>query len=207
MNKSKSTSVDKGKIGKTTIKKLSKKIETCPSFRSGHVPHEEDVLRYRELTAPHVESYNYFLQVGLDKGIRDIEPIEMSIIDPAINTINNENPIDFTNITTVQFWMENVKIAKPSNKLSISGKDSRLLPRECRERGLMYSGTITGTFCYNFVQRRNGAEIPGKPNKLVRTFGLMPIMLLSSSCHLADMNPKQLMSIREEVRFYILFSK
>lgn len=167
-------------------------VETCPSFRSGHLPCTDDVLRLRELTAPHVDSFDYFLDVGLSQGIRDIEPSELALTDPrkARDTVPNwdETP-------SLHFWMEDVRVSSPVCD------DKPLLPRECRERNLMYAGPMTATFCYTITERRNGQEFPGKIVRLPhRAFGNVPICVLSKACHLHHMEPKQLVHHKEEVR-------
>eukprot|EP00957_Ditylum_brightwellii_P114490 8729523-Ditylum_brightwellii.AAC.1 len=59
----------------------------------------------------------------------------------------------------------------------------RLYPRECREMGLMYSGTMIGDFCYQFVSRnktKSGVRevVEGKVNRIPRRFGEVPIMVM-----------------------------
>jgi DNA-directed RNA polymerase I subunit RPA2 len=182
---------------KKTAKKL---VETCPSFRRGHLPHADDVERLRSLTAPHVESFNYFLEEGLTRGIKDIEPAELDLIDPKKIRDEGEASIDWSEVSTVKFWMEDVKVAKPVKPNS--GRSNRLRPRECRERGLMYAGQLSGKFCYQLVQRRNGVLIDSRPVKLHKTFGDLPLMVLSSACHLQGMAPDDLVKLKEEVRLH-----
>jgi len=184
-------------------------LETGPSFRSSSLPHPEDVERFRSLTKPHVESFDYFLQVGLDKGLKDIEPCEMDLFPPALLRrlaleeagAQEEFVTAMDEVSTLQFWVENVRIGKPT-KAAASGKTASgmLLPRECRERSLMYSGTITGTFCYNVLERRNGVIVnrTRKPTRLVKNFGNMPIMVGSRACHLHKASPQQLIDYKEE---------
>ena len=78
--------------------------ESCPSFRRGHLPHFEDVERLRSLTKPHVESFNYFLEVGLAKGIKDIEHAELDLVD--VQKVRDEGKADLTDASTVRFWVE-----------------------------------------------------------------------------------------------------
>ena len=178
------------------MSKTSKKVvETCPSFRRGHLPISEDLHRLRSLTKPHVESFDYFLNVGLSKGIKDIEPAELDLVDTQ--TVREEGKVDLTDASTVRFWVEDVKVAKPSK--SGAGRSNKLLPRECRERKVNYTGQIFGKFCYKIVQRRNGIEINGPAVKIGKTFGHMPIMVLSKCCHLEGTSPEDLVTLREEV--------
>lgn len=179
----------------------AKNVETSrvPSFRGGHLPAEEDVERLRTLSHPHVDSFNYFLDEGLDRGIKDIEPAELCVVDPQ-KLRDEPSSIDWNETTSIKFWVENVKISKPV-KPSTSGRSNLLLPRECRERWLMYSGPMTGTFCYTIIQRRNGVEIPTKPIRIQKNFGAMPIMIGTRGCHLEGMTPKELVKLKEEVRY------
>jgi DNA-directed RNA polymerase I subunit RPA2 len=174
------------KPAKTTIK------ETCPSFCRGHLPHEENVERLRLLSKPHIESFDYFLEVGLKKAIADIVPSELDLVDPKQN-----ETVDLNEGSTLQFWIDNVKVSSPM-KPDGAGRTSRLAPRECRELGLMYSGKIQGDFCYQLTQRRNGVAIPGRIIRFQSQFGDMPIMVMSMACHLRGRNPGELAKMREE---------
>jgi len=180
--------------------------ETCPSFRRGHLPSTTDVERLRTLTLPHVGSFNYFLDQGLNAGVSDIVPFEIDIVDPkqqqSVTALSGKREVD-----TLKLWVENVKISKPVKtdqggrfKASNAG---RLTPRECRELGLMYSGQMTGEFCYQINHRiideeRNVTEIPGKVCRMTKQFGDMPIMVMTKACHLYGSKPDQLVKMKEE---------
>ena len=179
-------------------KKGHKLVETCPSFRRGHLPHQEDVDRLRLLSEPHVKSFDYFLEIGLPKGIKDIEPAELDVVDLTKVRANGLESVDWSEVSTVQFWIEDVKVTKPVK--SGSGRSNRLLPRECRERRLLYAGEMSGQFCYKIIQRRNGVKIDGRTSKIPKSFGKLPIMTLSKACHLEGMSPKELVKLKEEVR-------
>lgn len=174
-------------------------METCPSFRRGHLPKNVDVERLRYLTRPHVESFNYFLEIGLSKGIKDLEPSELDLIDPTrLRNEQERNNIDWDGITTIRYWVEDITIHKPTHR--DSGRNVfRLLPHESRERSLMYSGEMSGTFCYQLVQRRNGVEMKGTAHRMPKTFGKIPIMIGSKACHLEGLKPSQLVALKEEV--------
>jgi len=184
--------------GKSHSKSDKKLKETCPSFSRGHLPSMEDVERLRSLSKPHVDSFDYFLEVGLMRGIKDIEPAELDLVDTGKVRKHGLSTVDWSEVSTVQFWIEDIKVAKPVK--SGSGRSNRLLPRECRERRIMYSGEISGKFCYKITQRRNGVKIDGRPVKIPKTFGKLPIMILSKGCHLQGMDPEGLVKVKEEVR-------
>lgn len=123
---------------------------------------------------------------------------------------------DYKEVDTLKMWLENVKISKPvktdrlsssylSSSRSSMMENNLLTPRECREMGLMYSGPITGDFCYQISHRtvdHNGVmtEVPGKICRMSKRFGDMPIMVMSKACHLHGSKPDQLVKMKEEVR-------
>lgn len=193
-------------ISSKNTKKKKAVYQSCPSFRRGHLPDEDDVKRLRFLTRPHVESYNHFLQSGLSKGIKAIPKAELDIVDPKELREDRSN-IDWDEITTVRFWFEDVRVAKPSKSASAGRSEGKLYPNECRERSLVYSGQMHGKFCYEIIQRRNGVAKGSVPYKMPKTFGVIPIMVGSNTCHLEGMAPKELVNLKEEVcmRFFCYF--
>ena len=186
--------------------------QTCPSYDNGYLPTPDSVQRLRTLTAPHVESFNYFLEYGLSAGIQSLEPAEFDLIPPpststvVVPVVVSDHHSSFLlqDVSTIQFWVEDVTIAKPMKSFSTTyhnnNNNKALFPREARERGCMYSGTMTGTFCYRIIERRNYTTIPNQiiriPNK---SFGDVPIMVLSQACHLHNSTPQQLTKWKEEV--------
>ena len=94
----------------------------------------------------------------------------------------------FTNCS-IQFWISQAHISPPL-KSDPSALDKRLLPAECRERGISYSGGLHATL----VRRVNGRDESQHPLKL----GEVPIMVRSSKCHLNGMGPRELLSVGEE---------
>jgi RNA polymerase beta subunit len=141
-------------------------------------------------------------------------------------TSGSADAVDWDDSTLLKFWVQDVTLAPPTAKRGAAGgigmgsgsagiegggdddddynntASSRpLLPRECRERGLLYGGTLAGTFCYQVVRRRNGAMLHSPVQKLDRkTFGELPVMVLSDRCHLRALTPSQLVKHKEEVR-------
>lgn len=177
-----------------------------PSFRQGHLSATSDVKRYQSLSAPHVDGFDFFLDRGLSRAISDIEPAEFDLVDPGHSELNNGG-------AKIKFWVEGVKVTPPMKAGStIGGSHGRyqssqvsgfspLTPRECRELGLMYSGAMTGEFCYQLIQRdSDGVESTGRVARIKKKFGDMPIMVMSKACHLRGKKPKELIQMREEVR-------
>jgi DNA-directed RNA polymerase I subunit RPA2 len=201
MAKDKSKSPQKAPTAAIATGSTKKKVvaETCPSFRRGSYPHKEDVDRLRTLTAPHVDSFNYFLDVGLTKGIQNLEPAELDLIDPK-KLRNDRASIDMAEVSTLHIWFEGVKVAKPVKPTSSGGRSNRLLPRECRERKITYGGEISAKLCFKILQRRNGVKVEGRVVQIPKTFGKLPIMVMSKGCHLHGSTPKDLVRMKEEVR-------
>ena len=187
-----------------------------PSFRQGHLSTIGDVLRYQSLSAPHVDGFDFFLDSGLSRALSDIEPAELDLVDPQQSAPNNSAKKEGTKI---KFWVEGVKIIPPMKAGSAGSLDSGshgrfqssshvpglspLTPRECRELGLMYSGTMIGEFCYQVTQRDScGLESLGRIVRIKKKFGDMPIMVMSKACHLRGKKPAELIQMREEVRVY-----
>lgn len=181
-----------------------KRVQTSPSHWSGSLPRKEDVERLRSLTAPHVESFNYFLEEGLARGIKAIEPAEFAIVDPKKQR-DDPSSIELSETTTIKFWVENARVGKPIKAAPGGRTRENLLPRECRERGMMYSGPLRAVFCYQVIKRRNGMENPDPVVRIPKEFGDLPIMVGSKACHLYNATPKQLSVFREEVSCEIVF--
>lgn len=123
--------------------------ETCPSFARANFSSPDNIQKFRFLSEPHVESFNYFITVGLSKAVLDIEPIELDLIDwkqqqqqPSSQSANVERTSTTETmkktVETIKFWFENVKLQSPSKQGC--GTSQILYPRECRELGIMYSG-------------------------------------------------------------------
>jgi hypothetical protein len=90
---------------------------------------------------------------------------------------------------SVQFWVSSAHISAPL-KGDPGAADPRLLPAECRERGVSYAGGLHATLS----RRVNGGPVSEFPLRL----GDVPIMVRSSRCHLAHMGPAELLGAGEE---------
>lgn len=69
--------------------------------------------------------------------------------------------------------------------------DTRLLPHECRERGISYTAPLTITLCHQV----NDGEVVMTERRL----GQLPIMVGSNRCHLSRMSPAERVACGEEV--------
>lgn len=144
--------------------------QRVPSFSEKFVP-ENTRKRLIHLVAPHVDSYNYFLELGLETAIADILPLEMLLEGSHL----------------VKFKVNRIILGLPEK--SDDGSDGVLTPRECRERGLSYTANMTMEITATF----NDHDIP-----VTCRIGQMPIMVMSKKCHLRSLGPKQLVQYREE---------
>lgn len=137
----------------------------------------------------------------------DIVPFELDLVDPK------KGPnIRRKEVQTLKMWVENLTVGRPV-KNDFGGKSNgALTPRECRELGLVYSGPMTGDLCYQINHRTLASEdgstgmveVVGKIVRIQKKFGDMPIMVMSKACHLNDKNPKELVSMKEEVGYFTL---
>jgi hypothetical protein len=57
--------------------------QRLPSFSDEFVP-ENTRLRLMHLVAPHVDSFNYFLDVGLSSAVADVLPLDMQVFISVI---------------------------------------------------------------------------------------------------------------------------
>mmetsp|Transcript_31069 Transcript_31069/g.56364 ORF Transcript_31069/g.56364 Transcript_31069/m.56364 type:complete len:1271 (+) Transcript_31069:150-3962(+) len=204
-----STKKSKGSKGSGSSSKGSSSVkeirQPVPSFNRCHTCKKSDIRKLHRLSAPHVDGFNYFLDVGLSKGITDIGTYEVDMIDTSLPENRGVGHTVGKSGDTLQFWLENVKIGMPTKTqpsgLSSSGsKSMKLYPRESRELGIMYSAQISGDFCFQFLRRDGyGHETAtGSTTRISRNFGMMPIMTMSKACHLYEKSPNDLIKLKEE---------
>ena len=150
----------------------------------------KDKSAYPALAAaikPHIQSFDALFenQKVLQAGLRDI----------GTQTVVDGDPRD-TNVGSARNQLSlriaEVVLEKPvlpaSNKISTTNRN--IFPAECRERHATYRGKLRARLQY----RVNNGEW----KEAVRELGLMPIMLRSNRCHLADLTPYQLVQRKEE---------
>ncbi|XP_062205028.1 DNA-directed RNA polymerase I subunit 2 [Phragmites australis] len=133
---------------------------------------EGEYAALRELFRPHVESFDYFLDKGLDEMLLSIRPME--ITDPNSST-------------TLRISLEKGHVLPPM-------RDGRLgvplYPQECRQARITYHGEFKVDVC---LQCNEGPQVSQSFN-----FGHLPIMLMSKLCHLRDADPHKLVFHGEE---------
>jgi DNA-directed RNA polymerase I subunit RPA2 len=132
--------------------------------------------RLKHLVAPHVDSFDYFLDHGLTAAIDDLPRNEVKL---------EGGPV-------VRLFFKHAAIGKPKKR----GETSQevLTPRECRERGISYGGDMQVTV---------GVQIENESGDMTNidistSLGDFPVMVQSSRCHLNGLSQLQLIRFKEE---------
>lgn len=146
----------------------------APSCVDGFVG-ESTRKRLRHLVAPHVDGYSYFLESGIDESIDDIVPLDIKLDDSCY----------------IKFVVNNVQVSNPSNKSDAS--DLVVTPREARERGISYAGSMLINMDV-IVDNAGDNEVI----KLTGRLGDLPIMVMSTKCNLHGLTAARLVGYGEE---------
>lgn len=133
----------------------------------------EQAKLLRTLFAPHVESFDYFVDEGLASAARKLRPLDLDPVEGEHGRF--------------RLWLSDIFIARPR---FANRKDARVFPAECREAGLSYTGTISATCSYRIDD--------GPVVEESISLGEMPIMVRSSRCHLAGLDRRALLDRHEE---------
>ncbi|CAN6454723.1 unnamed protein product [Victoria cruziana] len=134
-----------------------------------------DFTALMELARPHIDSFDYFIDRGLDVLVSHVKPIEVN---------------DSSSATTLRIWLENPVLLPPDKEGNSRIKHEQLLPYECRQCGTSYRGRLHVDVCFQY----NGGVV-------IREqffFGRLPVMLKSKLCHLRGADSKKLVSLKEE---------
>ena len=157
-----------------------------PTFVAGFAE-EETKKRLAHLVAPHVDSYNYFLEYGLKEAISDMLPVEMKISEE-----DGSDPVDSNGKGVyLRMTITNAQIAYPCRKDETSEK---LTPREARERGLTYGGNMVCTVniqVFKTISADDSVSTLADMNITAR-LGDLPVMVMSTRCHLRGLSSRQL---------------
>lgn len=131
----------------------------------------------RELVRPHIESFDYFVEHGLQQSALRLRPIELS--QPATNT-------------KLRIWIERPVISPPfkDDRDKTQFLDQRLRPLECRQAGLTYKGQFTSDLCFQW----NDQAVM----RFSTSFGQIPVMVKSAICHLRGADRGKLIASKEE---------
>ncbi|OQV16825.1 DNA-directed RNA polymerase I subunit RPA2 [Hypsibius exemplaris] len=127
----------------------------------------------QNLARVHIESYNFAVGDGLRFALKDI-PIQR---------------IKLKNGKVIGLRIREATLSRPEVANSRSNS-SHLLPSECRQRGVSYSGNMKLKVEWTLDGEHQGFfERPG---------GEVPIMVRSSHCHLKNSTPKMMVDRGEE---------
>lgn len=106
------------------------------------------------LGQPHVDSFDHFINVGLEESVRNLQPIEFVL----------------PNGDRVSISVSHCSLGSPSVPVTVVGTSSRhIYPLECRQRKISYRGKCVAQIKWSV----NG--IPCQP--VEKEMGDMPIML------------------------------
>ncbi|POM70228.1 DNA-directed RNA polymerase I subunit RPA2, partial [Phytophthora palmivora] len=146
---------------KSTKKKSSKTKayvsewpSTNPSSSSRSVPAKTNA-KLQNLVSPHLDSFNFFLTEGLDLAVADMSKV----------------PVELPNQHRMDIWIESAQIGYPTTENQITG-EQKLLPSECRQRGISYTAPLVVTLARSFGDSQNVERIQ-------RVVGEIPIMVRS----------------------------
>lgn len=172
-----------------------------PSYSEG-VADSATRQRLLHLTAPHVESFDYFLSTGMHAAVSDVSPLEMRIESATPNPPTAPNPPKPSSSSLpssssssasskplfVRLLFTSIRVGVPLK--GDDGVELPLTPREARERGLNYAGQMFAgvTVLVNDTQEM----------RFEVSLGDFPIMVLSERCHLKNLSPNELIALREE---------
>ncbi|KAH7488318.1 hypothetical protein PRIC1_007565 [Phytophthora ramorum] len=146
---------------------------TNPSSASRSIPLKTND-NLQKLVSPHLDSFNFCLTEGLDLAVADMSRI----------------PVQLPNQHRMDLWIESAQIGYPTTENQITG-EQKLLPSECRQRGVSYTAPLVVTLARSFGGSQNVERIQ-------RVVGDIPIMVRSKRCHLNGMAPSELVKAREE---------
>ena len=155
--------------------------QRIPSYPSEDGLNDESKRKREHLVAPHVESFNYFLDNGIHDIIKEMSTMNIKIDDHYYITLQYES----------------VNVSYPSKK--VDSADDKLTPREARERDISYSGSLVCAIKVRIFTRSEGdEEFDSIEMTLNVRYGDLPIMVMSNKCNIHNYSMKQLLAAKEE---------
>lgn len=130
-------------------------------------------LRLQHLVAPHVDSFDYFLEHGIEEAISEMIPMEFDL-SPTLKV-------------TMQYSAG--KVLHPSKKDELL--DGVFSPREARESGTSYCGAMSAQLEVTINDSDDAMSLSIK-------MGDLPIMVMSDRCHLKGLSSQKMVSMKEE---------
>eukprot|EP01038_Epipyxis_sp_PR26KG_P013003 gene13003-17433_t len=152
-----------------------------PSYANDTVDNDT-YKRLQHLVSPHVESFNYLLEQGLSDAMDNIPAMEMGLVDD-ITKSTTKLPSG-----TINMKFLSASVSYPLHKDDVI--DNNITPREARESGLSYAGSLISTVKIDMYD--------GNTVTISVKMGELPIMVMSDRCHLKGLSHKQLIGLKEE---------
>ncbi|KAK9882973.1 hypothetical protein WA026_001189 [Henosepilachna vigintioctopunctata] len=140
-----------------------------PNF--GKIPQKQN-QNLQKLGKPHIDSFNFLTEKGLEKAVSDLEPVEF--------ILNNDK---------LKFQIVEASISRPWVPYGTLCSTSAIYPKECRQR----AGTYKGKLAIRMAWWVNGKQ----QESIDKDLGDIPIMIKSNCCHLDNMSPKELVELGE----------
>lgn len=140
-------------------------IEVVPDKQHSYV---------QNLINNHIDSFNYFLDGGLQEGINSIAPFKY--------TLPNKQVLEVKCV--------NYRLFKPQVDSACYSRDKDLYPAECRQSGNSYLGKLN----LEFVWYLDG-NFMGSFDDYI---GQVPVMVKSKLCNLHDASPKKMIRHKED---------
>lgn len=130
------------------------------------------------LVRQHLDSFNDFIERGLQSVVEEIKVIEPEDSDYYVK-------------------LEKIEVEKPIVR-EADGSQSEIYPMEARIRNLTYASKMYLHMKPIHRHPSTGVEAPGEPTSVF--IGYLPIMLKSNKCHLYGMTPEKLIEVGEDPR-------
>ncbi|CAL6037772.1 DNA-directed_RNA polymerase subunit beta [Hexamita inflata] len=135
---------------------------------------EYDQNFLKRMVGPHVNSYNFFLQEGLNNIVKYAEPYTFTLSG-------------FT--TSLTFTLKNLKIGTP--QYQCGNETLPLTPQISREQSISYTAPMVAEI---------ETVMGGQKFSFVQPLGIIPIMVGSTACVLHNKTPEQKIMLREDER-------
>ncbi|WFD41469.1 DNA-directed RNA polymerase [Malassezia psittaci] len=158
--------------------------------------HGRDVPELREVSRPHIESFNAlwaenpsidaYTKVGLEG---------MGLLERSLQTLSPrvvfDGQGDQDKGNRLEFRIDAVSLSRPQvPDRAKDALDRRVFPDECRQRLVTYRGRLTARISWRVND--------GPEQSDIRDMGQIPIMVGSNRCNLRGMNSAELVSHHEE---------
>lgn len=166
-------------IDKALLNDLTE-IPLEPDQKYVNTPESIEILSEKQhrvtqnLIKNHIDSFDYFLDEGLDLGIKACPPFVYHL----------------PNGQKLEVQVTNYKLYKPQIESDCFAKDKNLYPSECRQRGSSYLGKLNLEFVWSL-----DGKFMGSIDEYV---GTIPVMLKSKLCNLRDVSPKEMVRRKED---------